>query len=1062
MKIFKKLLPVVIGLSVVILIAITIVIVSVATNRTPKLSDGKETYLQYGDLTVTKQDLYDALKKDYSVSELTRLIDTYLYSEELKAIDDKELQAYVEKDLYGEDFKGDKQKEWDEVVKSLILTGVITEKDVKAAPAYDAYTGVVWQKVKQYYSLQYAREQWAKKEIVKRLEAERKEAGKTGLFDEEAMEKYFEDNFGATSYGLFIPFSSKDAADAMLEKYGINPDVSIAKSTTKQLAGWVRSSYDAENNENPSVNDYLRPDEVIDAFIGMYNEVLSYLNEGEDIITSDLYKTTYSEKRTAALVKIALNQEVNDKLTLTKGLVLPTECQINGLENGATIKWSKVDEDNFKLTEDGVLTVKSTTSKQTKEVTATITLGETEVKATYKFTVAANATIEEGSDTLTLETLEKVFDYSFINDAGKYTLNNDLANGYAQLVWEVSDDSSFAKYLTSSSTELTISDEATEFYKSYSVVGKEVGDYYCLFIKLAETEEPKYEDSKQAVIDAMVEDLYGNDKSETAGLEEMCYIRRQEAGLKIYDKFIEAIYEYNYEYFYSTTLGETEYPEFKLSKKTKSKVVASVDGYEITADDFFKILEEKFGATYVKSYIDEYLLINSDFNTYYNPWKKVEDKKYVKSLLKSDINSFKQNFELDYFTYSYLSMYGFIPNFPASYGWKNFIHDYFGAESEKELLISKNYGGTIYSDVLEAYTDSLYDYNKVKAEMEKSLTDFYKVDVMNLIISVDYDFDGEPDTKIVPSNEETTTEENWTEEQIGLVQELAALIMENYHDVLATGTLSDKLAEVVNVYNNAPYQDSASTTLEEKFGKYKLAGLCISFEKTTTYDHNSSLVEEFLDAMVEIWKYAKDNGLVYDDKAAKENSNYTNPIVDPIKYNVTNEEGNYAFATSYGYHVVAVEKAYQPTDLPTEDEIKLYEAANKLTEAKTNLESAKTNMESATGNETAVASYKEQIKKYEAEIEKYTEEVKAIEAKLEINGFNEETGEYKLDEEISAKCTAWYDAALTNVKNYLVEKELLAIAKKELTASNFGSGFDMEQFTYYLNYLDETYNETNE
>ena len=407
-------------------------------------------------------------------------------------------------------------------------------------------------------------------------------------------------------------------------------------------------------------------------------------------------------------------------------------------------------------------------------------------------------------------------------------------------------------------------------------------------------------------------------------------------------------------------------------------------------------------------------------------------------------------------------MYGFIPNFPASYGWKNFIHDYFGAESEKELLISKNYGGAIYSDVLEAYTDSLYDYNKVKAEMEKSLTDFYKVDVMNLIISVDYDFDGEPDTKIVPSNEETTTEENWTEEQIGLVQELAALIMENYHDVLATGTLSDKLAEVVNVYNNAPYQDSASTTLEEKFGKYKLAGLCISFEKTTTYDHNSSLVEEFLDAMVEIWKYAKDNGLVYDDKAAKENSNYTNPIVDPIKYNVTNEEGNYAFATSYGYHVVAVEKAYQPTDLPTEDEIKLYEAANKLTEAKTNLESAKTNMESATGNETAVASYKEQIKKYEAEIEKYTEEVKAIEAKLEINGFNEETGEYKLDEEISAKCTAWYDAALTNVKNYLVEKELLAIAKKELTASNFGSGFDMEQFTYYLNYLDETYNETNE
>lgn len=1061
MKIFKKLLPVVIGLSVILVIAITIVIVSVATNKTPKLSNGKETYLQYGDLTVTKQDLYDALKKDYSVSELTRLIDTYLYSEELKSIDDKELQAYIEDDLYGEDFTGDKQEEWDEVIKSLILTGVVTEADAKAAPAYDAYSGAVWQKVKQYYSLQYAREQWAKKEIVSRLEAERLEEGLTGLFDEEDMEEYFEDNFGATSYGLFIPFSSKAAADAMLEKYGINPDASISKASGSQLAGWVRNSYDTENNEYPSVNDYLRPDEVIDAFIGMYNEVLSYLNDGEDIITSDLYTTTYSEKRTAALVKTALNEQVNKYLTLTKCLVLPTTCAVNGVETGATIKWTTVDEENFKLTEDGILTVTSPTSKLTKEVTATITLGEAETTATYKFTIAAKATIEEESTTLTLPQIEKVYDYSFVNEAGEYTLSNELANGYAQLVWEITNDSDFATYLTAASTELTLSTEASEFYKSYSVVGEEVGDYYCLFIKLAETEAPTYEDSKQAVIDAMTEDLYGTDDS-TTNLEEMCYVRRQEAGLQIYDEFIEAIYEYNYDYFYSTTLGVTEYPEFKISKKTKSKIVASVDGYELTVDDFYAVLEEKFGPTYVKSYIDQYLLLNSDFNTFYNPWKDVEDKAYVKSLLKSDINSFKQNFELDYFTYSYLSYYGFIPNFPASYGWKNFIHDYFGANSEKELLINKNYGGKIYSEVLEAYTESLYDYADLKAEMDKTLEDFYRVDVMNLIISVDFDFDGEPDTKIVPSNEETTTKENWTETQLSLVQELAALIMENYHDVLATGSLSEKLVEVVNVYNDAPYQNIASTTLEEKFGKYKLAGLSISFESTTTYDYSSSLVEEFVDAMVAMWNYANDNGLVYDDDAAEENSNYTNPIIDPIKYNVTNENGDYAFASSYGYHVVAVEKAYQPVDLPTEDEIKLYEAANKLTEAKTNLESAKTNMESATGNETAVASYKEQIKQYEAEIEKYTEEVKALEAKLEINGFDEETGEYTLDEEISEKCSAWYDTALTEVETYIVEKELLAIAKKEITASNFENGFDMDQFTYYLNYLEETYNETNE
>ena len=45
MKIFKKLLPVVIGLSLIIVIAITIVIVNATNSKTPKLSNGDESYL---------------------------------------------------------------------------------------------------------------------------------------------------------------------------------------------------------------------------------------------------------------------------------------------------------------------------------------------------------------------------------------------------------------------------------------------------------------------------------------------------------------------------------------------------------------------------------------------------------------------------------------------------------------------------------------------------------------------------------------------------------------------------------------------------------------------------------------------------------------------------------------------------------------------------------------------------------------------------------------------------------------------------------------------------------
>lgn len=60
--------------------------------------------------------------------------------------------------------------------------------------------------------------------------------------------------------------------------------------------------------------------------------------------------------------------------------------------------------------------------------------------------------------------------------------------------------------------------------------------------------------------------------------------------------------------------------------------------------------------------------------------------------------------------------------------------------------------------------------------------------------------------------------------------------------------------------------------------------------------------------MLEMWNYANDNGLVYDSKAAEDNTNYTNPIVEALKYNIVNKDQNYSFATSYGFHAVAVEK----------------------------------------------------------------------------------------------------------------------------------------------------------
>ncbi len=1042
-KHFKKLLPVLIGIGVILLTAIIIVVVSVATNRTPKLSNGKDSYLNYGDLEVTKQDIYDALKMDYSVSEITRLIDLYLYKDEISKVTDEELVAYIEENIYGEDFTGDKQKEWEEVIESLIITGIITEEQSKTNNAYDAYDSQIWTVVKDYYRLQLAKENWAKAKLLAEQEALQAENGWTNLFSEEDIEEYFEENYGQVTTGLYIPFTSEDAAYAMMEKYGINTD--------ELSNGWVKSSYDQNSKLDPSVSDFLTPYEVVETFIEMYNEVLYYYT-GSNIITSSNYTTAYDEAKTLYLAERYLKEamaevDTTNSKTVSGNVQLPIAISVNGLDQGVVITWEAVETEIFNLNpETGLLTVTRGTTTKTEEFKATIKLGEATRELEFNIKATSSSSTAKDLVTVSVDAVDPIKSHTF-------DLNNDMANGYAKFIWEITDDSSFATYLTSDSSELTLSDDAADFNNSYTVKPVAVGDYYCLMIKFHETEELKLEDEIENVVADMLEDLYTSNN-----YEKLYYENRNENNFKIYDKFIEAIYEYSYDTFFGTTLSLDDYDEFKISKKTKTKVVASVDGYQITPDELFEILENKYGAIYVKSFIDQYIIINSEFNTSYNPWKGIIDKDYLKSLQKSDINSFKQNFELDYFTYSYLSYYGFIPNFPASYGWNDFINDYYNVDDEKDLLISQNYGGKIYSNTLTAYTNSLYTYEDLVAAMDKASSEAYDVDVMNLIVSVDYDYDGTPDTKIVESNKEDVNEQNWTDAQIALVEELSQVIFARIDEVLAVGTLSEKLTEMVNVYNNSSYtvvDDPMTADLKDAFGKYKLAGLYISFEATTNYKQSSSLVQEFHDAMYEIYNYAKTNGLVYDEEAAKDDSTYTNPIVDPIKYNVV--DGKYAFASAYGYHVVAIEQAYEIVDKPTEDEIALYNAANNLSTAQSSYSTATSNLTSAAGNEVAVASYKEQIKQLEVEIEKYTQQVKDLTAKLEIDGFEDGSDTYTLDSDIQTKCEYWYTNAQTEVESYLVETHIIELIKNDLSTMKFAEGFDKAQFEYYLEYLLENY-----
>ena len=77
------------------------------------------------------------------------------------------------------------------------------------------------------------------------------------LFDDEAIEKYFEENYGKVTTGLFIPFTSALNAEALMESVGINYDASLSTDSSSQLAGWLKADYDEKNNKAPKVNRIL-------------------------------------------------------------------------------------------------------------------------------------------------------------------------------------------------------------------------------------------------------------------------------------------------------------------------------------------------------------------------------------------------------------------------------------------------------------------------------------------------------------------------------------------------------------------------------------------------------------------------------------------------------------------------------------------------------------------------------------------------------------------------------------------------------------------------------------
>lgn len=992
--VLKRIAPIAITLVLIVLIAIVATSVKGCSNKTPTIDKSEDVYLEMGELKITNDRLYTYLKQEYGLAELSRLVDNVLYEKEMANVNKEALDEFIVESVFGEDGLTDKdsdikkeenKEKWEDVISSLEMNNLISAEDAKNTDPYDK-TSKAWETVRTYYKLQYARREWAKKTYVEKLREERTAAGEETLFTEEEMTKYFEANYSETATAIIIPFTSEQAAYKAMNAAGINTTTKMLDKTVAKK-GWV--SKDFNYNESVEVDKYLTSLQVYDAFIKMYNDVYStnQITSAHYTIANDADKSLANavEKLTAAISDV--QEEV------TGNIVLPTTIAIKDYGKDATVTWTVEEGATALVLEGNKLVYSSPEESKEIKVTATVTLEENQkVSKTYVFEVfssetpAADATVE-------VEEAEAFKKYTFDTEA--------LTAAGINLLWDIKSlteiNATLAKNViyisedSSSSSTLKV-DANSDFVSSYTMKPISCGNYYFLVLKAAKVTGPNQEEKASEIEAGLIEELFAENDN---NIDRMIYERRHDAGLEIYDRYIEAVYDYQYTYFYETTLKETEYDKFENSKKKQTSIVAkfSVDGEEktITADELFKSLAEKYAVSVSIDLINEYRVVTSKFNTVYNPYSGLgEDTDVFKEILENEVGNFRKNFESDYFTYSYLSYYGFIPNFPADYGWKNFQKDYFGAYSDEELLVNANFGGSVYSEALTKLTESLYtdveysatdDENKasqVYKEMEETFNEWYGLNVVNLIVGIDTNYDGnfeQQSEKDEDTNEFTKTD--WTAEQKDLAEKLMADI-QKYLPQTNKSTTYAQLEEIVKVYNNASYELEAQPATADDtiytynyFAEYKRAGLVLKLESSQAYDATSSLVEEFLDALKAIYTEAK----------ADEASD-----TFEVPYTATCE-------TVYGFHLIYALSFKAKTELPSLEDIKLY---NLVQEA---------------------SKYANATLDYQVEL--YEDAVKKLKDDYDI----EYTSEYAIDSEIESKISAWYTPAVTEVGGNTVLSE---------------------------------------
>ena len=243
---------------------------------------------------------------------------------------------------------------------------------------------------------------------------------------------------------------------------------------------------------------------------------------------------------------------------------------------------------------------------------------------------------------------------------------------------------------------------------------------------------------------------------------------------------------YNKYYNDNITEAKLELDKYVTTTEENDKVVAEFtfngEKYQLTADQLFERLLNKYGAALSLLYAQEYIVLsNPEFNkvTEYATGKVLDQETYDK-YYKTDIQAYKDALAKG----DYASK-----GFPANYGWDKFMLDYFGVATEAELMAL--YGGSLYSAAEGYFIKDIYMDEEIKdeegnvtqtadhlvqAEMEKIFEEYFSASMIGVYAYFDKAANGLTDNI---ADEMSDEEEALAKEFVELVYKQAKVERDN-------------------------------------------------------------------------------------------------------------------------------------------------------------------------------------------------------------------------------------------------------------------------------------------